>query len=79
MVVPDTDGRIARSSRLLVVGFLLLALLGGTGVAAADGETRGGVHCPPENPERGSEHASEAAVERSVHGRTTALTASGCR
>lgn len=66
-------------SRVLVGGILLLALLGGTGVVAADGERKGDVHCPPENPERGSEHANDTAVDRSFHGRMTALTASGCR
>ena len=79
MPLPDSEGRIARASRVLVFCILLLTLLGGPGVVAADGETKDGGTCPALVHERGSANAPDTAFERSAHGRSIALVASGCQ
>lgn len=70
--------RHPRPSRVLIAAVLLLALVGGTGIVAADGEDNSGAECPDENPTRAYERTSEQAVVSSAEGRTEALEATEC-
>ena len=66
--------------RVLVAVVLVLALVGGASVAAADGHSNGRA-CPggeDGNPTRAYEHVSDRGYDASLFGRINALTNVGC-
>ena len=69
---------MSKLSRVIVSLLLVLALVGGSGLAAAAPGDNSGSQCPGDNPTQAYDHVSETAFERSLEGRTTALTAAGC-
>ena len=69
---------IGALGRVIIAVALIVALVGGAGIAAADGEDNSGKECPEENPNEGREHASGTGHERSTGGFLEAYESTEC-
>lgn len=80
MTVPLTlqDRSLSQVGRVLVAILLLLALMGGAGVAAADSDDTSGSNCPEDNPTNAYDNTSDNAVDKSAEGRQEAIEGGEC-
>lgn len=70
--------RPSQLTRVFLVVFLLIALLGGTGVVVADSDEKSAKNCPEDNPTKAYNSTNETAFTKSADGRQEALNWGEC-